>query len=95
LVYRLQIDAFIQLASGFLAKPLDEISQSIEQNLSISTNHYAHEISNATSFSSSSFVTWREVVKLIRDTSTEVGSITISYENCESIKLWGKVIQVK
>jgi methionyl-tRNA formyltransferase len=93
MVYSLQLDACIQLASSYLSKPLDEISQGTPQNLSISTHHYAREISNATSFSSSSFVTWGDVVKLIRSTSTELGSITINYENGKSIKIWGKVIQ--
>jgi len=92
-IYDLQLEACVKLANNYIPRLLLELPVGQEQNSKIGSHHYAREIDSVTQVKASTQVSWSEVVKLIRATSTDSGSIQIEFEDGgDTVKIWGKVI---
>jgi|LauGreSuBDMM15SN_2_FD.fasta_scaffold05443_4 methionyl-tRNA formyltransferase len=91
-IYGLQLDACVKLAHDFIPKLLSELPAGQEQDSDSGSHHYSKEIEQVTRFKSSDQVSWSEVVKLIRATSTDSGSLSIEFQDGDLVKIWGKVI---
>lgn len=92
--YEAQLDICIELALDFLPSLQGKIDIGISQNDDLATLHLATDIIKATTVSSKDWVTWGDVVKLIRATSTPKGSISVVFEDGNRVVIAGSVIGV-